>query len=219
MRICQWQEALKLEKQPRFGPNQALIYSSTSNSDGVANEMNKWLSSHPFILSSLDSKGLEFDDCVIAFDIERNAWAIDSGKVSSLRLLRELNVAITRARRRVVILCKTPEMKIFFTKTLQGCHIEESDANVALYEFDAATTSDEWLARGIELFDVRTSMEILFLLLCNKCPISMFCILIFRMISLKWLQAVSRLQVCCCVHILDGQIFSLIHQFLFVFFR
>ena len=155
VRICQWQEALNLEKQPRFGLNQALIYSSTNNPNEVDLEMNQWLNDHPFILTSLDSKGLEFDDCVVAFDVERKAWDINYGNVASLRLLREFYVAITRAKRRVVILIKTQKMKDFFM-SLQGCNIEESDAIVALLEFDSATTTDEWLKRGDELFQVRS---------------------------------------------------------------
>lgn len=147
---------MQLKKPPRFGPNQALIYSSTGDPGGVASEMNKWLNSHPFILTSLDSKGLEFDDCVVAFDVERKAWDMNAAKVSSLMLLRELYVAVTRAKRRVVILTKTQQIKEFFM-SLQGCNIEESDAKVALLEFDSATTKEEWLKRGQELFEVRVT--------------------------------------------------------------
>jgi len=156
VRVTHWQEAMQLKKPPRFGPNQALIYSSTGDPGGVASEMNKWLNSHPFILTSLDSKGLEFDDCVVAFDVERKAWDMNAAKVSSLMLLRELYVAVTRAKRRVVILTKTQQIKEFFM-SLQGCNIEESDAKVALLEFDSATTKEEWLKRGQELFEVRVT--------------------------------------------------------------
>jgi len=152
VRICQWKEALNLEKRPRFGPNQALIYSSTSNSDGVALDMNDWLNEHPFIMTSLDAKGLEFDDCVVAFDEEQKAWNINSDRAASLRLLRELYVAITRAKRRVVVLINSPKMRDFFM-SLPNCNIEESDAKVALLEFDSTTTRDEWLKRGKQLFD------------------------------------------------------------------
>ena len=115
--------------------------------------MNDWLNSHPFIMTSLDSKGLEFDDCVVAFDEEQSAWNISSHKISSLRLIRELYVAVTRAKRRVVLLIKSQQMKDFFL-SLEDCNIEESDAKVALLEFDSATTRDEWLRRGRELFSV-----------------------------------------------------------------
>ena len=61
----------------------------------------------------------------------------------------ELYVAVTRAKRRVVILYKTGQIK----KTLQGCNIEESDAEAALLEFDSGTTTDAWFKRGMELFE------------------------------------------------------------------
>ena len=157
VRICRWHDALNLEKQPRFGFNQALIYSSTSHLSDLKLEMDEWLSvdniSHPFILTTLDSKGLEFDDCVLAFDMRRKDWSISSGGPSSLRLLRELYVAITRAKKRVVILIKGAEMRSFFLSL--NCDIEESDAKVALLEFDAKTTTEQWLNRGKELFEVR----------------------------------------------------------------
>ena len=67
------------------------------------------------IFSSLESKGLEFDDCLIAFDADRKAWDVGSGGASSLTLVRELcYVAITRAKQRVVILVKSAEMRKFF---------------------------------------------------------------------------------------------------------
>ena len=64
----------------------------------------------------------------------------------------ELYVAVTRAKRRVVILYKTGQIKDFFL-SLQGCNIEESDAEVALLEFDSGTTTDAWFKRGMELFE------------------------------------------------------------------
>jgi hypothetical protein len=107
---------------------------------------------HNFFLSFiLFTKGLEFDDCVVAFDVERKAWDIRDGNIASLRLLRELYVAVTRAKRRVVILYKTGQIRDFFL-SLQGCNIEEADAEVALLEFDSGTTMDAWFKRGMELF-------------------------------------------------------------------
>ena len=153
-----WKEAL--EEHPRLGPGQAVIYTSSNNENEIALEMSKWLNDHPFILTPLDCKGLEFDDCIIAFDVERKAWNLKDCRVASLRLLRELYVAITRAKRRVVILTKMKDMKNFFL-SLQGCNIEESAAKVALYEFDSETTRDEWLKRGMSLFEVRNCAFIL----------------------------------------------------------
>lgn len=43
-------------------------------------------------------------------------------------------------------------MRVFF-ETLQKCDIVPSDAKVALLEFDAGTTVDDWLVRGKELLE------------------------------------------------------------------
>ena len=145
-------EALNLEKAPRLDTNQALIFSSTININKLESEMNEWLDSHPLIFSSLESKGLEFDDCLIAFDADRKAWDVGSGGASSLTLVRELYVAITRAKQRVVILVKSAEMRKFF-KSLQseGCIIEEFDAKAALHEFqDPSATKEEWFEQGMK---------------------------------------------------------------------
>lgn len=145
-----------MEESPKFGTNQALIFTSTSNEDALLEDMNKWLNSHPFLLPVLESKGLEFLDVVVAFDVDRRSWAIEEDQASSLRLLRELYVAITRAKRRVVILIKrdVATMREFF-ESLEGVNIMKSDAKTAFIEFDSVTSSEEWFQRGIELFEVR----------------------------------------------------------------
>jgi ATP-dependent exoDNAse (exonuclease V) beta subunit len=119
------------------------------------NAMNTWLNDHPFILTTLDAKGLEFEDVVVAFDVDRKAWAIKDGQVSSLRLLRELYVAITRAKRRVVILIKrnVETMRDFFS-SLEGCNIVETDAKTAFLEFDSTTSSEQWFELGKHHFEV-----------------------------------------------------------------
>ena len=53
-----------------MGQNQALIYSS-DDPDSFEATAQKWLGAHPFIISTLDSKGLEFDDVIVAFDLNR----------------------------------------------------------------------------------------------------------------------------------------------------
>jgi superfamily I DNA/RNA helicase len=149
---CHWDEALL--ESPRFGVNQALIYTSY-DPESIFVEMNKWLNEHPFILTTLDSKGLEFEDVVVAFDLDRKAWAVKEKRVSSLRLLRELYVAVTRAKRRVVILIKrnVETMREFFL-SLEGCNIVETDAKTAFLEFDSNTSSDEWFDLGMQRFEV-----------------------------------------------------------------
>ena len=145
-----------MTQKPRFGVNQALIYTSTIDPTAIFEQMGRWLNSHPFILSTLDSKGLEFEDVVIAFDVERKSWAVKENQVSSLRLLRELYVAVTRAKRRVVILVRrnVSTMRQFFA-SLENCRIEESDAKTAFLEFDSVTSSEDWFKRGMKLFEVQ----------------------------------------------------------------
>jgi len=53
--LLYWDEAEA--ETASFGLQQAVVYSSDSNPDAVNESMNYWLSNHPFILSSLDSKG------------------------------------------------------------------------------------------------------------------------------------------------------------------
>lgn len=57
--ICSWTTAF--EAKAKFGEDQAFIYSS-SDPDKLLSNATKWLDNHPFILSSLESKGLEFND-------------------------------------------------------------------------------------------------------------------------------------------------------------
>ena len=86
--LCDWNEALR--EKVVFGTNQALIFCSTNDEKNIHGVFSEWLNDHPFILTPLDSKGLEFDDVVVGFDVERKAWNINSDRISSLRLLREL---------------------------------------------------------------------------------------------------------------------------------
>ncbi len=144
---CDWQAAM--QTSVRFGENQVFIY-SPCDSDTLLEDANKWLNGHPFILSSLDSKGLEFDDVVVAFDIDRKLWDISRKVEASLRMLRELYVAVTRAQRRVVILVKkdNKNMKGFF----ESLNCEEINAATIFEEFDHETTKEQWFARGMSLY-------------------------------------------------------------------
>jgi tetratricopeptide (TPR) repeat protein len=147
--VCHWNAAF-LQTQIKFGENQAFIY-STSCADEVVLAANTWLNGHPFILSSLDSKGLEFDDVVVAFDHDRKAWQLERRLEESLALLRELYVAVTRAQKRVVILLKeeVPASAAFF-RSLE-CNFEFSDGTV-FEEFNCDTTTEEWFVRAQALF-------------------------------------------------------------------
>jgi superfamily I DNA/RNA helicase len=129
--LCDWKMALS--QKVRLGQNQALIYSS-DDVGGFGERAKDWVGAHPFILSSLDSKGLEFDDVIIAFDVDRKAWNVGKQGIASLRLLRELYVAVTRAQRRVVILVKnsTSSMQLFFESL--GYDFQTTGADMLLRE-------------------------------------------------------------------------------------
>lgn len=117
--------------------------------------MREWIGDHPFILSSLDSKGLEFEDIMVhAFQYRHKAWNVGRDNFDGLRLLRELYVAVTRARRRVVILTdKVKGMDKFFTHLDVDPGLEWIDPSVILNEFEKETTPDMWFERGLELFN------------------------------------------------------------------
>jgi tetratricopeptide (TPR) repeat protein len=150
VRLTDWDEAFRTKVA--FGPNQALIYSH-GNSSEVKDAAVSWLKDHPFVLSSLESKGLEFDDVVISFDMGRKVWNMTSENVACLRMLRELYVAVTRAKRRVIILVKKslPAMSDFFESL--GCDLERVRASTAFLEFDTQTSPETWLKKGHNFFE------------------------------------------------------------------
>eukprot|EP00977_Amphora_coffeiformis_P013898 scaffold3784_cov174-Amphora_coffeaeformis.AAC.3 len=151
--LCDWDNAMN--EPVSFGVQQAVVLSSPRNETRLTSSIADWLRNHPFILTALDSKGLEFDDVVVAFDVERPAWLVHSGNAASLRLLRELYVAITRAKRRVVILTKKSNKVVreFFHNLNAG--VEDTDSSILALEFDKQTTEQEWFDRGIELLKER----------------------------------------------------------------
>lgn len=155
VRVCYFDDALSLSV--KFGPNQALIHSSEDASD--ANSANviafrEWLKDHPFILTSLDSKGLEFDDVVVAFEFCRSVWDVTGKRVESLRMLRELYVAVTRAKRRVVILVRRKDSKMKLFLDSLDCDIEIiKDPKQFQAEFDTETSAETWHQKGLDLFD------------------------------------------------------------------
>lgn len=96
----------------KFGTQQALIYSTGTGltkkiggtdeeNSGLQEKIQQFLPNHPFTLSSLESKGLEFDDVVVVFDFSHGAWNVSDKRVNpqeSVKLLRELYVAVTRGK-------------------------------------------------------------------------------------------------------------------------
>jgi len=128
-----------------------LIYSSFINKCELCSKSKKWLGDHPFILTAIDSKGLEFDDVVIAIEAERSAWNMNLRRSVSLKLLREMYVAITRAKCLAIILVKKKcdKMKFFFH--LLNCDIDFFDARTSFVEFDNESSMEEWLIRAHDL--------------------------------------------------------------------
>lgn len=131
---------------------------------------------------------------MIAFDAERKAWDINSGNVAVLRLLREIYVGGTRAKRRLVILVKTKQMREFFL-SLEGCNIEETDATVAFLEFESDTSRDEWKKKGNEFFEVRHSRNLQFEYDFLLCELTGVLYSECRTKTTRWPQAASRLPV------------------------
>jgi tetratricopeptide (TPR) repeat protein len=103
-------------------------------------------------LTLCSSIGLEFDDVVVAFQFDRKIWDVDEKRTGSLRMCRELYVAVTRARRRVVILVeKNVDTMVNFFESLD-CDLEITDPEVILQEFQKETSREEWFAKGEQMF-------------------------------------------------------------------
>ena len=150
--LCCWDECLTV--YAFLGVAQAFIYSTDTNPVELESEAKQWLGKHPFIVSSLESKGLEFDDVIVAFNYERKTWNISAGSTTSLKMLRELYVAVTRAKRRVVILVKRSNrlMLKFFT-TLLDCNLDFIDALTIMKEFNVMTSPSSWFESGQYYFE------------------------------------------------------------------
>lgn len=58
--VCGWKAAF--QAKAKFGEDQAFIYSTHTDPEKTVSCAREWLDNHPFILSSLESKGLEFND-------------------------------------------------------------------------------------------------------------------------------------------------------------
>jgi tetratricopeptide (TPR) repeat protein len=154
IRTCDLSDALGV--RVKFGHNQSMIHSGDDGDSHreAVKDVHTWLNDHPFILSSLESKGLEFDDVVIYFHFPRKTWDTASKKEESLRMLRELYVAVTRAKRRVVILIDKRDIAMRNFIGALECEIEHiKDPKQLQVEFDRETSAELWSKRGGELFD------------------------------------------------------------------
>ena len=139
-----------MSKKSSFSPNQALVHPSSSQ---LSVELTEWLGDHPFVLTSIESKGLEFEDVGVAFDADRKVWNIEEARVDSLKLLRELYVAVTRAKNRLVILVKKHCDAAFRLFRELNCDLNFVKTEFALLEFDSTTTTAEWLKKAHGLFE------------------------------------------------------------------
>ncbi|CAB9498814.1 polymerase alpha-associated DNA helicase A [Seminavis robusta] len=159
--LVSWRDALEIKA--RMGVNQAIVYAASGSADSeetLRKEMLGWSHEHPFVLSCLDAKGLEYDDVIVAFDKDRKSWDVEfekgkkagrdsNGNADALRNLRELYVAITRARKRVVVLVKNGRLhREFFKKLPCESELKESDAKEALLDFDGETDVEDWFVAG-----------------------------------------------------------------------
>eukprot|EP00978_Attheya_sp_CCMP212_P018746 scaffold51799_cov56-Attheya_sp.AAC.2 len=146
-----WDTALKTK--PSFSKDQALVYSLSKDLEDSCASLKGWLGDHPFILSTLDSKGLEFDDVVVAFDLDRACWKVESKEPAALNMLRELYVAVTRAKRRVIILVKKrSDTMLKFLSSLDYELDYHPDEAQLFNEFNTCTSKEQWLQRANDLF-------------------------------------------------------------------
>ena len=146
--LCSWDTARSTLTHLKLGADQALIFSS-KDPESFLNDAKTWLDGHPLILSTLESKGLEFDDILVVFDLDRNVWKVGSRAVSTLRMLRELYVAVTRARRRVIILSMDFKATSSFFESLSYSF---ESGTAALNEFLVDTPSTTWRETALEYF-------------------------------------------------------------------
>ena len=86
---------------------------------------------------------------MVAFSLPNRTWNPKTGSVDSLRMLRELYVAVTRARRRVVVLVKSGQMKSFFEEELG---LETILPSVLLVEFEKEVSPEDWFEKGSNFF-------------------------------------------------------------------
>ena len=92
---------------------------------------------------------------VVAFDLDRACWKVDSQGPVALNMLRELYVAVTRAKRRVVILVKkrSDTMLNFFSSLEYELGLHCDPEKLFRDEFNTCTSKDQWLQRADDLFE------------------------------------------------------------------
>jgi hypothetical protein len=89
----------------------------------------------------------------VAFDLQRSSWKIESGQPEALVMIRELYVAVTRAKQRVVILVKKQsDTMLKFLSTLDYSLQYDNAIDVLFQEFNCNTSDVQWLERADDLF-------------------------------------------------------------------
>ena len=85
MALCDWNAELSMKVS--FGHEQALIFLSWVDTYVIAMREKDLLGDHPFISSSVESKGLDFGDAVVVFYNNQKFWDVESERVPSLRMI------------------------------------------------------------------------------------------------------------------------------------
>lgn len=147
--LVSWKDAM--DGRVSFGTQQAIVYAGEKDESDLAEKLSAWTNNHPLVFSVLEAKGLEYDDVVVCFDKEPASWNVASKKVDALRNSRELYVAITRARKRVVLLSRGKPMQNYLNESI-SCALEKVNAKIAMKEFEKEATPEEWAAEGRKYF-------------------------------------------------------------------
>ena len=100
------------------------------------------------VLLTLTSS-LSIKDVIVVFDKNRSAWDEAKQSTDNLKNLRELYVAVTRAKKRVVILTRESIETSFW----RDCGVESGEAGVALLDFNKQTEAQDWFGEGKRYFN------------------------------------------------------------------
>lgn len=85
--------------------------------------------------------------------MDRASWKVESREAVSLAMLRELYVAVTRAKRRVVILVQSRSDTMLRFLAQLNCDLQYHQNTTSLFrEFNTTTSTNQWLMRANELF-------------------------------------------------------------------
>lgn len=150
--LCTWTEVL--DASLCLSPEQAVIYTNSGMTARVRTLLDQ-LNDHPFAMSSLESKGLEFNDVIVAFDVDRSTLQVEKASEKSLKMLQELYVAVTRAHDRVVVMYDPTDNALTSFLARLGYEFD-TDSSIIHSVFQTRTTKEEWFDKGsAQLEDMR----------------------------------------------------------------